>query len=238
MYSAAPKDPGSRADLDKRRDDVADMFDHIATRYDLLNDVLSLGRDRAWRRSTVAALQPRQGELMLDLAAGTGTSAVALAELGPVVVAADLSFGMLKEGRSRYPEIDFVNADALQLPFPDETFDAVTISYGLRNVEDTMGALKEMLRVTRRGGRIVVNEFSTPSAPAFRHLYNNYLLRALPRLAKLSPNPAAYGYLAESILDWPDQQGLADMMVEAGWQDIEWQNLTGGIVALHRGWRP
>lgn len=238
MQPPSPQDSGSRADLDKRRDDVADMFDHIATRYDLLNDVLSLGQDRAWRRRTVAALRPRQGELMLDLAAGTGTSSMALSELGPVVVAADLSYGMLRQGLTQYPEIDFVNADALQLPFPDQTFDAVTISYGLRNVEDTLGALREMLRVTRRGGRIVVNEFSTPSSRAFRHLYNNYLLRALPPLARMSPNPAAYSYLAESILDWPDQEGLAELMVEAGWQDIEWQNLTGGIVALHRGWRP
>lgn len=214
------------------------MFDKVAGRYDLLNDVLSLGQDRAWRRATVAAIDPRQGELVLDLAAGTGTSSVALAEQGPVVVAADLSYGMLSEGRRRYPELDFINADALRLPFPDETFDAVTISYGLRNVEDTVGALQEMLRVTRRGGRIVVNEFSTPHNCAFRHVYNNYLLRALPPLAKLSPNPAAYGYLAESILAWPDQAGLADMMVEAGWMDIEWQNLSGGIVALHRGWRP
>ncbi|NLE97132.1 MAG: demethylmenaquinone methyltransferase [Propionibacterium sp.] len=238
MHSADRHEPGTRADLDKRADDVSDMFDAIATRYDLLNDVLSLGQDRQWRRKTVAALEPRQGELMLDLAAGTGTSSMALAELGPVVVAADLSYGMLRQGLAQYPELDFINADALQLPFPDETFDAVTISYGLRNVEDTLGALKEMLRVTRRGGRVVVNEFSTPTNRAFRHVYNNYLLRALPPLAKLSPNPPAYSYLAESILAWPDQAGLADVMLEAGWEGIEWQDLSGGIVALHRGWRP
>lgn len=238
MTAAQSSSSGHRATLDKHRDDVSGMFDAIASSYDLLNDILSLGQDRAWRRRTVAAVAPKQGELVLDLAAGTGTSSVALAELGPVVVAADLSFGMLKQGQLQYPELDFVNADALRLPFGDGTFDAVTISYGLRNVENTLGALKEMLRVTKPGGRVVVNEFSTPSNPVFRHVYNNYLLRALPPLAKISPNPAAYSYLAESILAWPDQQGLADLMVEAGWTGVEWQNLSGGIVALHRGWRP
>lgn len=238
MTSAESPSSGSRATLDKRRDDVADMFDNIAPRYDLLNDILSIGQDRGWRKATVAAVDPKPGETILDLAAGTGTSSLALAEHGPLVVAADLSFGMLAQGRKQYPEIDFVNADALQLPFEDETFDAVTISYGLRNVENTVGALTETLRVTKRGGRIVVNEFSTPTNKAFRHLYENYLLRALPPLAKLSPNPVAYSYLAESIMAWPDQQGLGDLMQEAGWGRVEWQNLTGGIVALHRGWRP
>ncbi len=238
MTPAESPSSGSRATLDKRRDDVADMFDNIAPRYDLLNDLLSIGQDRGWRKAAVAAIAPREGEAILDLAAGTGTSSMALAELGPTVVAADLSFGMLAQGLKQYPQIDFVNADALNLPFEDETFDVVTISYGLRNVEDTPGALKEMLRVTKRGGRIVVNEFSTPTNTAFRHLYENYLLRALPPLAKISPNPVAYSYLAESIMTWPDQKGLADLMEEAGWARIEWQNLTGGIVALHRGWRP
>ncbi len=228
----------SRATLDKRRDDVADMFDNVASHYDLLNDILSLGQDRGWRRATVRAIAPQPGERILDLAAGTGTSSQALADQGPTVVAADLSYGMLAQGRKQYPAIDFVNADALCLPFADETFDAVTISYGLRNVEDTVAALREMLRVTKPGGRVVVNEFSTPTNKVFRTIYDDYLLRALPPLAKLSPNPVAYGYLAESILAWPDQAALADLLVEAGWQRVEWQNLTGGIVALHRGWRP
>ncbi|WP_296137932.1 demethylmenaquinone methyltransferase [uncultured Tessaracoccus sp.] len=227
----------TRATLDKRADEVSAMFDQVAPRYDLLNDVLSLGQDRSWRRATVEAVDPEEGELVLDLAAGTGTSSVALAQQGPVVVAADRSQGMLAEGRRRFPELDFVCADALRLPFPDETFDAVTISYGLRNVEDTTGALREMLRVTRPGGRIVVNEFSTPANRWFRHVYRDYLVRALPPLARLSPNPDAYGYLAESIMAWPDQAGLADLMAEAGWRDVEWRNLAGGIVALHRGWR-
>lgn len=238
MTEAPRSSSGVRATLDKRRDDVSRMFDHVAARYDLLNSILSLGMDRQWRRRAVAAIAPEDGELVLDLAAGTGTSSMEIALLGPVVVAADLSFGMLTQGRKQFPELDFVQADALQLPFDDETFDAVTISYGLRNVEDTVGALREMLRVTKRGGRIVVNEFSTPTNGAFRHVYNNYLLRALPPLAKISPNPDAYRYLAESIMAWPDQQGLADLMAEAGWRNVEWQDLSGGIVALHRGWRP
>lgn len=229
---------GTRATLDKRRDDVQGMFDAVAPRYDLLNDILSLGQDRGWRRATVAAVGAQPGERVLDLAAGTGTSSDALAAGGPQVVAADLSYGMLAQGRKQFPTLDFVNADALQLPFADETFDAVTISYGLRNVEDTVGALREMLRVTKPGGRIVVNEFSTPVNGVFRKIYEDYLLRALPPLAKLSPNPTAYGYLAESILAWPDQRGLAELMVDAGWVGVEWQNLTEGIVALHRGRRP
>lgn len=237
MHKAQKRPRPTRATLDKRRDDVAEMFDNVASHYDLLNDVLSLGQDRGWRRATVKAIAPQPGECILDLAAGTGTSAQALADEGPVVVAADLSFGMLAQGRKQYPTLDFVNADALRLPFPDESFDAVTISYGLRNVEDTVAALKEMYRVTRRGGRLVINEFSTPTHRWFRKLYDDYLLRALPPLARLSPNPEAYGYLAESILAWPDQAALADLLMEAGWVDIQWQDLTGGIVALHRGWR-
>lgn len=229
---------GIRATLDKRRDDVANMFDNIAPRYDLLNDVLSLGQDRGWRRETIKAVEPQPRQLILDLAAGTGTSSQALAESGATVVPADLSFGMLNQGRRQYPALSFINADALQLPFPDETFDAVTISYGLRNVEHTLEALQEMLRVTRRGGRIVVNEFSTPTNPAFRRVYKDYLLRALPPLANISPNPVAYSYLADSIMDWPDQRALAELMAQAGWTSVEWRNLTGGIVALHRGRRP
>lgn len=229
---------GIRATLDKHRDDVADMFDNIAPRYDLLNDVLSLGQDRGWRKATIQAVAPEPDELILDLAAGTGTSSKALAKSGATVVPADLSLGMLQQGRLQYPFLDFVGADALQLPFNDETFDAVTISYGLRNVENTLGALSEMRRVTKPGGRIVVNEFSTPTNAWFRRIYKDYLLRALPPLAKISPNPVAYTYLAESIIDWPDQRALAELMAQAGWTSVEWRNLTGGIVALHRGRRP
>lgn len=226
-----------RAGLDKQRADVAAMFDGVAKRYDLFNTVLSLGQVHRWRRAAVAAVAPRPGQRILDLAAGTGTSSAALAEHGAFVVASDISLGMLQQGRLQQPDLDFVAGDALSLPFPDDTFDAVTISYGLRNVEDTLTALAEMRRVTRPGGRVVIAEFSTPTWSPFRHVYNNYLVAALPRIAKLSSNPVAYGYLAESILSWPDQRGLADLLGEAGWTDVEWQDHAGGIVALHRGWK-
>ena len=227
----------ARATLEKRHGDVQRMFDGVAKRYDFMNSVMSGGQDRAWRAATVAAIAPLHGERVLDLAAGTSRSSAAIAEHGARVTAADLSFGMLSEGLSQFPHLDFVNADALALPFPDDTFDAVTISYGLRNIDDTAAALRELRRVTKPGGRVVVNEFSTPTNSAFRYVYKNYLPVALPALAKLSSNRVAYRYLAESILAWPDQRELADVMAEAGWAGIEWRNLSGGIVALHRGWK-
>ncbi|MFV0430021.1 MAG: demethylmenaquinone methyltransferase [Arachnia sp.] len=228
----------SRASLAKRTADVSAMFDGVARRYDLLNDLLSLGQDRSWRRETLAALAPWEGERILDLAAGTGTSSAPFAAAGAYVVPADLSMGMLRVGKQQQPHLDFVNGDALALPFPESTFDAVTISYGLRNVEHTVPALAEMLRVTRPGGRLVVAEFSTPANAALRGVYQHGALRGVPILAAISSNPAAYSYLAESILAWPDQAGLAELMVEAGWRDVAWRNLTGGIVAIHRAWKP
>ena len=211
------------------------MFDRVAARYDLANDVLSLGQDRAWRRLTVHAVRPRPGQLILDLAAGTGTSSEPFAAAGAIVVPTDLSIGMLQVGRQRRPGLSFVAGDALQLPYADASFDAVTISFGLRNVEDTSTALREMLRVTRPGGALVICEFSTPTWPPFRAVYANYLVAAIPRLASLvSSNPAAYQYLAESIQAWPDQPTLAEAIGEAGWRSVEWRNLSGGIVALHR----
>ena len=227
----------SRAGLDKQHADVAAMFDGVAKRYDFMNSVMTGGQDRAWRRATVDAIAPRPGERILDLAAGTARSSAAIAERGAHVTAADLSFGMLREGLAQFPSLDFANVDALALPFHDDTFDAVTISYGLRNIDDTAAALRELLRVTRPGGRIVVNEFSTPTNPAFRYVYDRYLPVALPAMAKLSSNRAAYTYLAESIAAWPSQPELADVMAEVGWTDVEWQNHAGGIVALHRGWK-
>ena len=141
----------------------------------------------------------------------------------------------MREGRRRHPDLGFVNADALTLPFADDSFDAVTISYGMRNVEHTEQALTEMLRVTAPGGVVVVLEFSTPTWRPFREVYRTYLLQGIPLVAGLiSSNPAAYDYLAESILSWPDQGTFAAMLADAGWRDVEWKNLTGGIVALHR----
>lgn len=227
-----------RADLDRNPDEVSGMFDEVAPRYDLVNDLLSLGQDRHWRAQTVAAVRPRSGERILDLAAGTGTSSRPFADAGAFVVPADLSAGMLTVGKQRQPQLAFVNADALALPFADGVFDAVTISFGLRNVEDVPGALAELHRVTRPGGRIVVCEFSTPTWKPFRDVYRNYLVQALPRIASLSSsNPVAYDYLADSILAWPDQHGLAALMTAAGWRAVGWKNLTGGVVALHRGYR-
>lgn len=224
-----------RATLSKRRAEVARMFDHVAHRYDLTNDVLSMGEDRRWRRRVVEAVDPRPGQMILDLAAGTGTSSQTFAERGSRVVAADLSLGMLAVGKQRQPQLDFVAGDALTLPFADDSFDAVTITFGLRNVEHTLTALAEMRRVTRPGGRLVVCEFSTPTWTPFRVVYSEYLMAALPRLARVvSSNPVAYEYLAESIQAWPNQPDLADLITEAGWLDVEWRNLTGGIVAVHR----
>lgn len=226
----------ARATLAKRRADVAAMFDGVAPRYDLMNDVMTGGVMRWWRHEALRAIDPRPGERILDLAAGTGTSSRPFERAGALVVSADLSLGMLQEGRRRAPDLHFVNADALHLPFADGAFDAVTISYGLRNVEDTLAALAEMRRVTRPGGRVVINEVSTPTWGPFRALYRRVIVPALPTMSDLlSSNPGAYDYLAESTLAWPDQRRLADLMVEAGWRHVEWKNLSGGMVALHRG---
>jgi len=211
------------------------MFDGVAARYDLVNDLLTGGLDRGWRRAVLAAVAPGPGDRILDLAAGTGTSSRPFADAGALVVAADLSLGMLQVGKQRQPALAFVNADALSLPFADDAFDAVTISFGLRNVEDTAAALAELHRVTRPGGRIVICEFSTPTFAPLRWAYQNVALRALPLIARLSAsNPVAYDYLAESIRAWPPQRPLAELMGAAGWTGAHWKNLTGGIVALHR----
>jgi demethylmenaquinone methyltransferase/2-methoxy-6-polyprenyl-1,4-benzoquinol methylase len=230
----------TRADLDKRPEEVAAMFDEVAARYDLTNTVLSLGQDRGWRRAVARALDLRPGERVLDLAAGTATSSAALARTGAQVVGCDFSLGMLQVGRrAGHAGVSLVAGDALRLPFADACFDAVTISFGLRNTADRAQALRELLRVTRPGGRLVVCEFSAPTLPAFRAVYVNYLMRALPSLARrVSSDPAAYVYLAESIRAWPPQRELAADLVVAGWTQVGWRDLTLGIVALHRGVRP
>ena len=223
----------TRARLDKQPRDVAAMFDDVAPRYDLTNAVLSLGQDRGWRTAVARALDLRPGQRVLDLAAGTATSSAALAKTGATVVGCDFSLGMLREGRGK--GVDLVAGDALRLPFADASFDAVTISFGLRNVASALDALREMRRVTRPGGRLVVCEFSHPTWKPFRTVYVEYLMKALPAVAtKVSSDPAAYVYLAESIRAWPDQPALARVVAEAGWSAVEWRDLTGGIVALHR----
>ena len=229
----------TRADLDKQPAEVAAMFDRVADRYDLTNDVLALGQTRLWRRAVVNAVDPRPGEAVLDLAAGTGTSSQPFRDRGAFVVPCDFSLGMLQVGRRRLPALPFTAGDALRLPFRDGVFDAVTISFGLRNVQDTDAALAEMRRVTRPGGRVVVCEFSHPTWAPFRTAYTEYLMKALPPVARrTSSNPDAYVYLAESIRAWPDQPALASLLTTAGWSRVQWLDLTGGIVALHRATNP
>ena len=215
------------------------MFDGVAEKYDRTNTVLALGRDRMWRRRTREALNLEPGERVLDLAAGTGVSTEELARSGAVAIGADFSVGMLRAGRRVRPLVPLVAADALALPFADGSFDAVTISFGLRNIVDPAAALREMARVTRPGGRLVVCEFSHPVLPPFRMVYLGMVLRALPTVAKrVASNPDAYVYLAESIPAWPDQEALAGVIQKAGWSKVAWRNLTGGVVALHRAIKP
>ena len=236
-----------RADLDRDPAAVARMFDGVASRYDVTNTVLSFGRDRSWRRATRELLAVGPGDTVVDVAAGTGVSTVELARTGARCVAADFSLGMLAAGRGRLlarsgpggtSPVPFVAADALALPLPAASVDAVVISFGLRNTVDPDAALAEFARVTRPGGSLVVCEFSRPTWAPFRRVYTDYLMRALPRVARaVSSEPDAYVYLAESIRAWPDQAALADRIVAAGWSAVSWRDLTGGIVALHAATR-
>ena len=218
---------------------VQAMFDKVAPRYDLANAALSLGQDAHWRRVTAAAAEPRSAHV-LDVAAGPGNVAVELLAQGAAhVTALDLSFNMLAEGAGRgHTGITWVNGDAQALPFPDATFAAVTISFGLRNVPDPEAALREFARVTRPGGRVVVCEFANPTWGPFREVYRRYLVGALPAMAKVvSSSPAAYRYLADSILAWPDRRAVADWIGAAGFDRVQVKDLAGGIVAVHRGYR-
>lgn len=229
----------SRASLDKKPTEVASMFDGIARRYDLTNDLISLGQDRRWRKHTVDAVAALPGERVLDLAAGTGTSSEPFADEGVEVVPCDFSVGMLEVGKRRRPDLPFVAGDATALPFADASFDAVTISFGLRNVVDTSAALREMLRVTRPGGRIVICEFSEPTWKPFRVLYTDVFMRLLPVVAgAVTKEKGSYEYLVESIRTWPTQPELAHLMLDAGWEGAAYRNLSGGLVALHRAVRP
>ena len=229
----------TRASLAKDPRDVAAMFDVIASRYDLTNDVISLGQDRRWRRATLRAVDPWPGDTILDLAAGTGTSSEPFAAAGARVVPCDFSVGMLRVGKTRRPDLPFVAGDATRLPFADATFDAVTMSFGLRNVVDPDAALRELRRVTRPGGRVVICEFSTPTWPPLRTVYFEYLMRTLPRVADtVTGEGDSYEYLAESIRQWPDQVAFGRRLCAAGWTQVAYRNLSGGIVALHRGTRP
>ncbi|CAB4548993.1 MAG: demethylmenaquinone methyltransferase [Actinobacteria bacterium] len=227
-----------RARLDKSPKDVAAMFDQVAKRYDVLNDLLSLGRTKAWRKVVVSTIAPRPGMRILDCAAGTGSSTAPLAAAGASAFASDFSLGMLEAGARRERELPFIAADNLALPFADNAFDVVTISFGLRNVANTKSALEEAHRVCAPGGRLVVCEFSHPTNRLFRTIYFRYLMRVLPPLARaFSSNPDAYTYLAESIEAWPNQSALAEIISQAGWSSVAWQNRTGGIVAIHSAFK-
>jgi len=233
----------ARAQLDKRPGDVAAMFDKVAGRYDLLNDVLSLGQDRWWRKVVAKAVGARAGEVVLDLAAGTGTSSVTFTAAGAACVACDFSLGMLRAGVGRLGAhgratgagpVRFVAGDALRLPLRDQSFDAVTCSFGLRNVADPGTALAEMFRVTRPGGRLVICEFGHLPSRRLDAIYGRYLMAALPAVARrLSPAGDAYEYLAESIRDWPDRGELARRIAGAGWTAVRWRDLTLGVVTVH-----
>ena len=219
------------------------MFDAIAGRYDLLNDLLSMGQVRLWRRAVARITGARPGQRVLDLAAGTGTSSLTFTATGADCVACDFSLGMLRAGKSRLDlsqgasepgRLSFVAGDALRLPFRDGAFDAVTISFGLRNVADPLAGLAEMRRVTRPGGRLVVCEFSAITIAPADMLYRRYLLQVLPAIARRAArNPEAYEYLAESIVDWPAQRELAGLIETAGWSAVRWRNLSLGAVAVH-----
>lgn len=227
-----------RATLDKHPRDVATMFNGVAERYDVANEVLALGQTRLWRRALVDAVAPRAGEVILDIAAGTGTSSLPMLELGAHVIPCDFSPGMLAVGHERRPGLPFTAGDALHLPFADASFDAATISFGLRNVNDADVALRELFRVVRPGGRLVVCEFSHPHWAPLRKAYSEYLMGAIPGVARrVASNPDAYVYLAESIAAWPNQAELAKRIGAAGWFGVEWRDLHGGIVAVHRAVR-
>ncbi|EHK86815.1 ubiquinone/menaquinone biosynthesis methyltransferase [Saccharomonospora azurea SZMC 14600] len=212
------------------------MFDGVAKRYDRTNSVMTFGFDRRWRVITGRVLDARPGERVLDLAAGTGVSTEEYARGGAWCVAADFSLGMLQGGRDR--GLPMVAADALKLPFADESFDAVTISFGLRNFVDTSAALTEIARVVKPGGRLVVCEVSTPTFAPIRFVYRKFALRLMTWFGRrVSSNPDAYVYLFESMLTWPNQRRLAEIIADSGWRSVEWMNLTFGVVAIHRAWK-
>ena len=215
------------------------MFDGVAKNYDKANDLLSFGSARLWRKKVAKLVNSQPGQTILDLAAGTGSSSVVFMREGVKVVAADFSQGMLEEGRKRHPQLEFVFADAANLPFGDQEFDTVTISFGIRNVEKTEVALAEMLRVLKPGGKLVVCEFSRIPNNFMHSLYLFYLRNILPTLSALvSKTPEAYSYLAESIDAWPSQKELVKIIESAGFESVSYLNQTFGIVAIHSGFKP
>jgi demethylmenaquinone methyltransferase/2-methoxy-6-polyprenyl-1,4-benzoquinol methylase len=229
----------SKADLAKNPAEVAAMFDSVASKYDRANDLLSFGQTHRWRIKVRDAVAPKPGQSVLDLAAGTGSSSIAFNLEGVRVVASDFSQGMLAEGRKRHPELEFVFADATNLPFAANEFDATTISFGLRNVVNVEKALREMFRVTKPGGRVVICEFSRVQNRLMRPIYEFYLKRLLPVFSRMAgQKPEAYDYLAESILAWPSQKKLAKKILSAGFEKVVYKNLVFGVVAIHVARKP
>jgi demethylmenaquinone methyltransferase / 2-methoxy-6-polyprenyl-1,4-benzoquinol methylase len=230
---------------DKKASLVADVFHSVASRYDLMNDLMSAGVHRIWKRFTIELSGVRKGNAVLDIAGGTGDLAARFADIVGAegrVVLADINDSMLVVGRDklldggRQGNIEFVQADAQFLPFPDETFDCITIAFGLRNVTDKDLALRSMLRVLKPGGRLLVLEFSKPKNELLSKAYDTYSFKVLPTMGRVIANDSeSYQYLAESIRMHPDQETLKDMMEDAGFSRCEYHNMTGGIVALHRG---
>ena len=226
----------SKADLAKAPTEVAAMFDTVAESYDKTNDLLSFGQDRIWRKKVLKEVNPVSGQTILDLAAGTGSSSIVFKKPGVRVIASDFSKGMLEVGKKRHPELEFVFADATKLPFENNSVDAVTISFGLRNVQEPKVALNEMLRVLKPGGKVVICEFSKVNVPIIKQLYGFYLKRILPRLSSLlAKNQGAYEYLAESIIAWPNQQELVAWLSQAGFENSQYKNASFGVVAIHSG---
>jgi len=233
--------------VDEKAGKVADVFHSVAVKYDLMNDVMSLGIHRLWKRFTIEMSGIRTGQRVLDIAGGTGDLAAKFSNLvgdSGQVVLADINSSMLQIGRARlidkgiFENIQFVQANAECLPFPDNYFDCISIAFGLRNVTHIDKALNSMFRTLRPGGRALILEFSKPVAPGLKPIYDSYSFNVLPKLGKLIVNDeASYRYLAESIRMHPDQTTLKNKMQEAGFDHCEYFNLTGGIVALHRGYK-
>jgi len=226
---------------------VADVFHSVANKYDLMNDLMSMGVHRLWKRYTIQIAGVKSGDRVLDLAGGTGDLALKFSRIvGPegLVVLSDINASMLGEGRDRLTDegvagnIEYAQANAEALPFPDNYFDCITIAFGLRNVTNKEKALESMLRVLKPGGKLLVLEFSKPTNEPLSKVYDLYSFKALPFMGKLVANdPDSYRYLAESIRMHPDQQTLKQMMEDAGFDRVDFFNLTGGIVALHRGYK-
>jgi len=235
-------------ETDQKAGLVANVFHSVASRYDLMNDLMSGGVHRIWKRFTIEVSGVRRGQRVLDIAGGTGDLAAKFSKLvGPEgeVVLADINESMLNVGRDRLTDrgvcgnIEYVQADAQYLPFPDNHFDVITIAFGLRNVTDKDLALRSMLRVLKPGGRLLVLEFSKPRSELFSKVYDTYSFQVIPRVGKLVTGDAdSYRYLAESIRVHPDQETLKQMMIDAGFVNCEYFDLTGGVVALHKGIKP